>query len=315
MSKARADDLRNLPLQDTNLLLHEAGIPPIHTPVEVLDRLPQHVKDRMYVVHTSDLKGRNLKIAPTGTAGTIRLDKIDSNTRKQYALLGHFDEISEFDMIQQGPENQPPIDNQRSSGPPIVALRPTSNSDPWFTLNLLSAVPFLSSLNYASTMNVLEAAKVDNFSTNDVVVPVSRRNNVLCVIWEGTCMERERSSFLGYSLPRRDSNENFRRVSIYQLNQGSHRPIQAQDMDKLSKIEAAVWYAGDWTGPRSLQPDKRLSGESDLSATHDIVAVSEEGVKVCDKESFMSSFCHFCVVQYFDIFLKLGYHYRSRNFT
>jgi hypothetical protein len=240
----------------------------------------------MYVVHTSDLKGKNLRIAPTGTEGTIRLDQAESNLRKRFSSLHQIDELSEFEVLDQG---QVHINSSTSTkddhstmtvGPPIVALRPTSNSDPWFTLNLLSAVPFLSSLNYASTMNVLEAAKVDNFCTNDVVVPVSRRSNVLCVVWEGTCMERERSSFLGFSFTRRDSIENLRRISIYQLNQGSHRPIQAQEMDTLQKAEAAVWYAGDWTGPRSLQPDKRLSGESDLSDTHDIVAVSQEGVKV-----------------------------------
>lgn len=249
----------------------------------------------MYVVHTSDLKGRNLRIAPTGTAGTIRLDNAESSSRKRHSSLGYIDEVSEFGIIHQGLVNPSLTNNDESSiGPPIVALRPTSNSDPWFTLNLLSAVPFLSSLNYASTMNVLEAAKVDNFCTNDVVVPVSRRNNVLCVIWEGTCMERERSSFLGYLGSRRDSNENFRRVSIYELNQGSHRPIQAQDMDKLQRVEAAVWYAGDWTGPRSLQPDKRLSGESDLSLTHDIVAVSDEGVKVRDcPHPFIDHFVYF----------------------
>lgn len=42
----------------------------------------------------------------------------------------------------------------------------------------------------------------------------------------------------------------------------------------------AVWYAGDWTGPRILQPEKRLSGDSSSSKTHDIVAMSAEGVKV-----------------------------------
>lgn len=43
--------------------------------------------------------------------------------------------------------------------------------------------------------------------------------------------------------------------------------------------ENAVWYAGDWTGPRILQPDKKLSGESSTSTTHDIFAMSAEGVK------------------------------------
>ena len=77
LSKARADDLRNLPLQETDLLLHEAGAPPIHTPLEVLLQLPQRVKRRLYVVHTSALPPDcELRVAPTGTAGTIRLDQM-----------------------------------------------------------------------------------------------------------------------------------------------------------------------------------------------------------------------------------------------
>jgi glyoxylase-like metal-dependent hydrolase (beta-lactamase superfamily II) len=80
LSKARADDLRNLPLQDTDLLLHEAGAPPIHTPLEVLLQLPERVKKHLYVVHTSALpEGCELRVAPTGTAGTIRLDQSKSD--------------------------------------------------------------------------------------------------------------------------------------------------------------------------------------------------------------------------------------------
>ncbi len=77
LSKARADDLRNLPLQETDLLLHEAGAPPIHTPLEVLMQLPKRVKDRLFVVHSSTIpEGCDLRVAPTGTAGTLRLDQI-----------------------------------------------------------------------------------------------------------------------------------------------------------------------------------------------------------------------------------------------
>lgn len=76
LSKARADDLRNLPLQETDLLLHEAGAPPIHTPLEVLMKLPQRIKKRLYVVHTSSIPAEyDLRVAPTGTAGTLRLDQ------------------------------------------------------------------------------------------------------------------------------------------------------------------------------------------------------------------------------------------------
>lgn len=66
-----------MPLQDCDVLLHEAGAPPIHTPLKVLSELPELVKQRLYVVHTSALpEGSDLRVAPTGTAGTIRLDEL-----------------------------------------------------------------------------------------------------------------------------------------------------------------------------------------------------------------------------------------------
>ena len=84
MTKARADDLRNLPLQETDLLLHESGAPPLHTPLEVLLKLPQRVKKRLYVVHTSSLpEDCELRVAPTGTAGTIRLDQLQRTPTQQ----------------------------------------------------------------------------------------------------------------------------------------------------------------------------------------------------------------------------------------
>jgi glyoxylase-like metal-dependent hydrolase (beta-lactamase superfamily II) len=84
LSQARADDLRNLPMQECDLILHEAGAPPIHTPLDVLMKLPQRIKDRLYIVHTAALPDDcDLRVAPTGTAGTIRLDqdRQDQNTQ------------------------------------------------------------------------------------------------------------------------------------------------------------------------------------------------------------------------------------------
>jgi len=107
-------------------------------------------------------------------------------------------------------------------------------------------------------MEVLETARVDAYCKNDVVVPASRRSQFLCVVWEGTCVERDRSASRG------KGENNLSTID----EQGNKRSI------------GAVWHAGDWTGPIALQPEKRLSGESDLSATHDIVAAATEGVKV-----------------------------------
>ena len=72
MSPARGLALNKMPLQETNLLLHETGVPPIHTPLSVLEALPPSVLSRMYVVHTSALADNcSLRVAPTGTAGTL----------------------------------------------------------------------------------------------------------------------------------------------------------------------------------------------------------------------------------------------------
>jgi hypothetical protein len=106
-------------------------------------------------------------------------------------------------------------------------------------------------------MEVLETARVDAYCKHEIVVPSSRRSQLLCVVWEGTCVERDPGATIG-------------KPAMYQTKNAA----------EASEAPAAVWHAGDWTGPISLQPEKRLSGESALSATHDIVAMANEGVKV-----------------------------------
>jgi len=339
LSYARKADLEYLVEQETDLLLHEAGAPPIHTPLDVLMKLPKKVKDRLYVVHTSALpEGCELKVAPTGTAGTIRLDVRDSNstggdknklklrrssmipedipledsiyfksllTQNEYSSFGDisldsrtsFAHSSGFASDRMGSDSS---GSGRSGGenrrrlsfcskhkdPPLVSLRPASSTDAWFILNLLSTVPFLSDLSYASTMEVLEVARVDAFCIHDVVVPAERRRAVLCVVWEGTCMEREQSSQLATNasliqpLMPKKGTPGF--TSCLQISQGRHAPLSGNELNPKKRV--GVWQAGDWTGPRSLQPEKRLSGESSISKTHDIVAMSQQGVKVITVE-------------------------------
>jgi len=328
LTPARADDLRNLPLQETDLLLHESGAPPIHTPLDVLLQLPTRVKQRLYVVHTSALpENCELRVAPTGTDGTIRLDqlslpdptgqpsadalsgKVRSAAARRYSSISEDTAIVDFpteDLLNEYSSSagyksfggggggtlerhierkQSVLNNKVPPELPLVAIRPTSSTDAWFILNLLSAVPFMSSLSYSSTMEVLETARVDAYCVNDIVVPATRRRDVLCVVWEGTCMEREQTKSKMLFIPKEkieSKNAKQRRVSgIGQNNHGKHAPITEKDLVAFArKKHGAVWYAGDWTGPRSLQPEKRMSGESSLAKTHDIVAMSSEGVKV-----------------------------------
>lgn len=247
------------------------------------------MKKRLYVVHTSALpEGCELRVAPTGTEGTIRLDQIrrsssnvnlsrfrtsildPSMNKKPFPqLLEEVDEYADSELFNPMANSYAHLSGdgirsqkQISSEPPPVSLRPSSSSDAWFILNLLSAVPFLSSLSYTSTMDVLEIARVAAFSCNDIVLPATQRSNFLVVVWEGTCMERE-------------GVDNCRQR--HSLRSSITSCISSDDVKGR-----AVWYAGDWTGPRILQPEKRLSGDSSSSRSHDVVAMSAEGVKVCN---------------------------------
>ena len=70
---------------DSDLILHEAGVPPIHTPVSFLADLPDAVKQRMYLVHTSEKdvpRGKGLRVAREGSENTLVVDvDLDSDHR------------------------------------------------------------------------------------------------------------------------------------------------------------------------------------------------------------------------------------------
>jgi hypothetical protein len=72
----RRDQLLNFPW-DRDIILHEAGIPPIHTPMTTLSALPDDVKKRLYVVHVGANSFKpeyGLKPAPVGVENTLTLE-------------------------------------------------------------------------------------------------------------------------------------------------------------------------------------------------------------------------------------------------
>lgn len=73
LSAGRVADLLNVPW-NSSLLLHEAGIPPIHTPMSVLAAQPESVKARMYLTHVSAdaiPPDSGLRLAETGAKNTM----------------------------------------------------------------------------------------------------------------------------------------------------------------------------------------------------------------------------------------------------
>jgi hypothetical protein len=59
------------------LILHEAGVPPIHTSTKVLAQFPDEIKQNMYLVHIAEKdvpQSLGLKAAKTGLMNTLILD-------------------------------------------------------------------------------------------------------------------------------------------------------------------------------------------------------------------------------------------------
>ena len=116
-------------------------------------------------------------------------------------------------------------------------------------------------------MEVLEIAHVELFCADEVVVSAAKRPELLCVVWEGTLVERASEGHRP-ALLETASDENSEISSDLEGSAGR-------------KDSVTVWHAGDWTGPVALQPDfDRSAGKSTLESPRDVVAVSREGVKV-----------------------------------
>ena len=88
----RAQDLMSFPWYD-DVVLHEAGVPPLHTPMNVLAALPPDVKERLWLVHTTAEavpEGSGLRIAREGLYDTIRLKVPEPQHAEATAILEAF---------------------------------------------------------------------------------------------------------------------------------------------------------------------------------------------------------------------------------
>lgn len=75
LSSERCEDLIDFPWHHT-VVIHEAGIPPLHTPASVLAALPEEHKERLYLVHIAEKdlpQDCGLKSARVGLEHTIHI--------------------------------------------------------------------------------------------------------------------------------------------------------------------------------------------------------------------------------------------------
>ncbi|KAF2068513.1 hypothetical protein CYY_010160 [Polysphondylium violaceum] len=85
-----------------SIVLHEAGVPPIHTPVSILRSLPEEIKNRLYLVHISEHSlpsGSGLKIAKEGVNHTLRLDVVRQSNSEAVDILKLMESVDIFRSI------------------------------------------------------------------------------------------------------------------------------------------------------------------------------------------------------------------------
>jgi CRP-like cAMP-binding protein/ribonuclease BN (tRNA processing enzyme) len=107
LSEARAQSLLNFPWHHS-LILHEAGVPPIHTPMSTFKDLPEEVKKRLYLVHIAakdvptDI---GVKAAHEGVEHTLLLP---APTPAYLEAINILDLISSIDLFKSFPARRMP---------------------------------------------------------------------------------------------------------------------------------------------------------------------------------------------------------------
>ncbi|MGB0592432.1 MAG: cyclic nucleotide-binding domain-containing protein [Myxococcota bacterium] len=98
LSQGRAEALLDFPW-DHDLVIHEAGVAPIHTPPALLEPLSDEVKGRLMLVHTTEdaiPSGSGLKLAQAGLDGTISIDAVPPPESRAVRWLDAFRAIEHF---------------------------------------------------------------------------------------------------------------------------------------------------------------------------------------------------------------------------
>jgi len=98
LSQARADALLDFPW-DHDLVIHEAGVAPIHTPPKLLEPLSDDVKGRLLLVHTTEdaiPQESGLRLAQAGLDGTVTIDAVPPPESRAVRWLDAFRAIEHF---------------------------------------------------------------------------------------------------------------------------------------------------------------------------------------------------------------------------
>ncbi len=103
ISRKRYEEFVNFPW-DADVIYHESGVPPLHTPIGNLNALDEEIQKKIFVYHISDAdfykgtkeKGTSLTLSSFGIANTKVIDFERSSFQEAYAVM---DIITKIDLF------------------------------------------------------------------------------------------------------------------------------------------------------------------------------------------------------------------------
>ncbi|MBN1499663.1 MAG: cAMP/cGMP-dependent 3',5'-cyclic-AMP/GMP phosphodiesterase [Spirochaetes bacterium] len=101
ISESRYKELQSFPW-DSDVIYHEAGIPPLHTPVAFLDSLPDDVKRKIFVYHIAAKdfpRETKLNLLKFGIENTLYFNVRKPEFEKTYQILGLLNNLDFFQDI------------------------------------------------------------------------------------------------------------------------------------------------------------------------------------------------------------------------
>ncbi|MDA3900498.1 MAG: cAMP/cGMP-dependent 3',5'-cyclic-AMP/GMP phosphodiesterase [Spirochaetes bacterium] len=101
ISKKRYEELTNFPWE-SDIIYHESGIPPLHTPVSFLASLPKQTQEKTHVYHIAEKDfpdNTSLNLARFGIENTFYRDVTPSEHIEAYKILSLLKHIDFFEEI------------------------------------------------------------------------------------------------------------------------------------------------------------------------------------------------------------------------
>ncbi len=96
ISKERYKELNSFPFEEADVIYHESGIPPLHTPIDYLNSLPEKIQKKIIIYHIPKKefpKKTNLSLAKFGINASYIINVGENEFQKVYNILDIFSKV------------------------------------------------------------------------------------------------------------------------------------------------------------------------------------------------------------------------------